>query len=145
MRGEPVKVGRACIAGIVGTAAMTALMLSLPHLGLPRMAIGEMVGTFSALTVGYTGIGANAGWVIHGLFGVVLALIYAGAVIRRLPGSPLVRGLDYGFLLFIFAQLVFMPLAGMGIFSGGDIPMLLGNLLGHLVYGGLLGVIYGPA
>jgi len=138
-----VKVGRACIAGVVGTAAMTVLMLALPHVGLPRLAMGEMLGTFSALTVGYAGIGATVGWVIHGLFGVVLAVIYAGAVVGRLPGSPLMRGLVFGFLVFILAQLVFMPLVGVGFFSGGDLHMLLGNLLGHLVYGGLVGAVYG--
>lgn len=140
-----MKVGRACIAGIIGTAVMTALMLSLPHVGLPRMAIGEMLGTFSAISVGYTGIGATVGWIVHGLFGVVLALIYAVVFVRRLSGSPATRGLVYGFLVFCLAQVVFMPLVGAGFFSRGDVPMLLGNLLGHLVYGGLVGAIYGPA
>lgn len=138
-----MKVGRACLAGIVGTAVMTLLMLALPHLGLPRLAIGEMLGTVFSLTVGYTGVGPAAGWIIHGIFGVVLACLYAAAVVGRLSGSPVARGLIYGVILFVLAQLIFMPLAGAGIFSRGDSHMLVGSLLGHLVYGALVGSIYG--
>jgi uncharacterized membrane protein YagU involved in acid resistance len=138
-----VKLGRACIAGIVGTAFMTFLMLALPHLGLPRLAIGEMLGSASALTIGYTAVGATVGWVIHGVVGVILALGYAAVLIHRLPGSPVARGLAFGVILFFLAQIVFMPFVGAGFFSRGDIPMILGSLLGHLVYGGLVGVVYG--
>jgi hypothetical protein len=53
------------------------------------------------------------------------------------------RGVLYGFLIFIVAQLVFMPAVGAGVFSRGDVSMILGSLIGHLVYGGLVGGIYG--
>jgi len=46
-------------------------------------------------------------------------------------------------LVFVVAQLVFMPLVGGGVFSRGDVELLTGSLLGHLVYGGLIGWIYG--
>lgn len=138
-----MKLGRACLAGAVGTAAMTTLMLALPHVGLPRMAIGEMLGSASALTIGYTAIGATVGWIIHGVVGVVLAVLYARFIIHFLPGSPLTRGLVFGVILFCIAQIVFMPVVGAGFISRGDFPMLLGSLLGHLVYGGLVGTVYG--
>ena len=74
---------------------------------------------------------------------MVLALIYAGGLrASGFPGTPLVRGLLYGVLVFVVAQLVFMPLVGGGVFSRGDWELLAGSLLGHLVYGGLMGWIY---
>ena len=73
---------------------------------------------------------------------MLLALIYAAVFDRRLPGTPLTRGLLYGVLVFVVAQLVFMPLVGGGVFSRGDLELLAGSLLGHLVYGGLTGWIY---
>lgn len=139
-----MKIGRACLAGLVGTIAMTVLMWALPEVGLPRLAIGEMLGSFMALSVGYTAIGAPLGWAIHFLFGIVLALVYARFLVHRLAGPPIARGLLYGVLVFCLAQIVFMPLVGAGFFSRGDIAMLSGNLLGHLVYGFHVGAIYRP-
>jgi hypothetical protein len=40
------------------------------------------------------------------------------------------------------AQLVVMPMMGMPVFSG-SMPMAIGSLIGHLVYGAVLGGIYG--
>ena len=57
----------------------------------------------------------------------------------------MVRGLIFGVLVFIVAQLVFAPLTGSGVFSNGDIVLLLGGLLGHLVYGSVVGYVYGDA
>lgn len=74
---------------------------------------------------------------------MLLALIYAAAFVHRLPGAALTRGMLYGALVFVAAQLVFMPLVGGGVFSRGDVELLAGSLLGHLVYGGLTGWIYG--
>ena len=52
------------------------------------------------------------------------------------------RGALFGVLLFVFAQVVCMPLVGGGLFSGGDAQLLFGSLLGHLAYGIVLGWIY---
>ena len=134
---------RAVAAGLVGTAVMTFLMLVAPVVGLPRMAIGQLLSTVLAVSVAFLPIGPAAGWALHALFGVALAIIYAAAFVGRLPGKPLARGALYGVLVFVLAQLLFMPLVGAGVFSRGDVPMILGSLVGHLVYGGLVGIIYG--
>ncbi len=134
---------RAAVAGLVGTFVMTVLMLLAPRVGLPRIAIGQLLTTALALSSAFLSFGATVGWAIHAAFGIILALIYAGVFATRLPGTPLVRGALYGGLVFIVAQLVFMPLVGGGVFSRGDAPMILGSLIGHLVYGGLVGAVYG--
>ena len=35
-----------------------------------------------------------------------------------------------------------MPLVGAGMFSRGDLPLLAGSLIGHLLYGTLVAVLY---
>jgi uncharacterized membrane protein YagU involved in acid resistance len=138
-----MNVKRAVAAGLVGTAVMTFLMLVAPVVGLPRMAIGQLLSTMLAVSVAFLPIGPATGWVLHAAFGVVLAIVYAAAFVGRLPGKPVVRGALYGVLVFVLAQLLFMPLVGAGVFSRGDVPMILGSLVGHLVYGSLVGIIYG--
>lgn len=127
---------RAVLAGIVGTAAMTMLMLGAPLMGMPKMPIGDMLGSFLHT-------GSAAGWAMHVVIGLVLAAIYAAWFAARLPGGPVLRGAIYGFGVFLVAQLVVTPMMGGGVFSGGQMAMIVGSLMGHLVYGVLVGAVYG--
>ncbi len=134
---------RAGVAGIVATAAVTTFWLVEPFLGLPSLAVGSLLSSFLAVATAYLPIWPAVGWAIHVLVGVGLAVIYAGWLVNRLPGPPLVRGILYGCAVFIVAQLTFMPLVGAGAFSRGDLLLLVGSLAGHVIYGGLVGLIYG--
>ena len=138
-----MNAARAAVAGLVATAAMTALLLVEPSVGLPKIAMGQILSTSLGLASAHLASGAALGWIIHFVIGMLLALLYAAAFDRRLPGTALTRGLLYGVLVFVAAQLVFMPLVGGGVFSRGDPELIAGSLLGHLVYGGLTGWIYG--
>jgi uncharacterized membrane protein YagU involved in acid resistance len=141
-----MNAARAAAAGLIGTGVMTALLLVEPSVGLPKIAMGQVLSTTLGLASAHLATGATLGWLLHFIIGMVLALVYAGYFDRRLPGAPLTRGLLYGALVFVVAQLVFMPLVGAGVFSRGDPELLAGSLLAHLVYGGLIGWIYaGPA
>jgi len=131
-----VNLGRVLLAGLVGTAAMTMLMLGAPFMGMPKMPIGNMLG-------GFLHIGPAAGWAMHFVIGVTLAIIYAGWVAGHLPGGPALRGALYGTGVFLLAQLVVMPMMGAGVFSGGNVLMIGGSLMGHLVYGALVSLVYG--
>ena len=138
-----MNVTRAVAAGVIGTAAMTALLIVEPSVGLPRIAIGQILSTALGLAPAYLAIGPAVGWGIDFLVGVAFALVYAGVFERRLPGGALARGAIYGIMVFVLAQLVFMPSVGGGVFSRGDLQMIAGSLMGHLVYGVLVGWIYG--
>ena len=141
-----MNASRAAAAGLIGTAVMTALLLIEPSVGLPKIAMGQVLSTSLGLASAHLATGPALGWLLHFLVGTVLALIYARYFDQRLPGTPLTRGLLYGVLVFLVAQLVFMPLVGGGVFSHGALDLLTGSLVGHLVYGGLTGWIYaGPA
>jgi uncharacterized membrane protein YagU involved in acid resistance len=134
---------RAVAAGLVGTTVMTTLLLVEPSVGLPRIAIGQVLSTSLGSASAHLPIGPAAGWIIHFLVGALLALVYAGFFANRLPGTAFIRGASYGVMVFILAQLTFMPLVGGGIFSRGDVELLAGSLIGHLAYGGVMGWIYG--
>lgn len=130
-----INFGRAVIAGVVATAVMTAVGLWIaPIMGIPPMNPAEML----AMSMG--GLLA-AGWIAHFMIGTILALVYA-AVAPWLPGPPAARGALYGLAPFLAAQLVVMPMMGMPVFSG-SLEMAMGSLIGHLVYGAVLGGVYG--
>ncbi len=126
---------KAVLAGLAGTAAMTAVMLMAPAMGMPPMDIGKMLASKMGGIV-------PLGWMAHFVIGVVLALIYAGVFVHRLPGPAIARGAVFGLLPWLAAQLVVMPMMGMGLFSGSML-MAGGSLLGHMVYGAVLGAVYG--
>lgn len=78
----------------------------------------------------------------HFVVGTVLAIAYAALFAPRLPGPGFARGALYGLLPWIVAQLLVMPMMGAGLF-GGSFAAGMGSLVGHLVYGAVLGGIYG--
>lgn len=128
-------IKRAAIAGIAGTAVMTAVGLWIaPMMGMPRMNPAEMLaGAMGGMLV--------LGWIAHFMIGVILAGIYA-LVASRIPGPPAVRGALYGIAPFLVAQIMVMPMMGMPIFSGSAV-MAMGSLIGHLIYGAVVGAVYG--
>jgi uncharacterized membrane protein YagU involved in acid resistance len=141
-RGGAMDAKRAAVAGAIGTGMLTALWLVEPSIGLPKIAIGQILSTFMSVSVAHLPVGATGGWIIHLIVGILLALIYAAFFADRLPGPPAARGAMFGALVFVVAQSVFMPLVGGGFFSRGDIELLIGSLLGHIVYGVAVGWIY---
>ena len=129
----PVKI---LVAGLVATGAMTLLMMVAPMMGMPPMNIGAMLG-------GMLGASATVGWMMHFMIGVVFTAAYAFFFNQRLPiSSPVARGAAYGVLVFVMAQVMFALMRTMGLMPPAGESMLLGmmgSLLGHLVFGAVLG------
>ena len=138
----PMDAKRAVAAGAIGTGVLTALWLVEPSIGLPNIAVGQILSTFMSVSVARFSVGAAGGWAVHLVVGILLALFYAWQLSERLPGSAAARGAIYGVLVFVLAQIVFMPLVGAGFFSRGNSELLLGSLLGHIAYGVVVGWIY---
>lgn len=131
-----INYGKAVGAGIVGTLVMTAVGLWVaPMMGIPRMNPAEMLA-------GQMGGSQALGWGAHLMIGSILAVIYA-AVSSRLPGPFALRGAVYALAPFLVAQVAIMPMMGMPLFSGSA-PMAMGSLVGHLIYGAVVGAGYGP-
>ena len=129
--------GRAVLGGVAGTAAMTMMMYGVaPMMGL-RMDIAAMLGSM-------LGGSWAAGMAMHLMNGVVIfPAIYTFALYERLPGSPVARGTAWGLALWLIAQVVVMPMMGAGLFSSaaGGMMAAMGSLVGHVLYGSLLGVL----
>ena len=131
--------GRAILGGFVGTIALTMLMyIAAPMMGIRKMDIAAMLGSMLG--------GWTMGMVMHFVNGVVLfPLIYALILYSKLRGSPLTKGILWGATLWLVAGLVVMPMMGAGFFgtANGGMMAAVASLIGHLVYGALLGVIAG--
>lgn len=139
------RAARAVLAGFGATGAMTLGVLLGPAMGLPPMDVPGMLAGFLGRTLGPAFGSVTVGWALHFGIGIVLALGYA-AVAPGIPGPAAVRGALYGLLPFLIAQLLVMPIMGMGLFASAapNPPMVvLGSLVGHLVYGAVLGALYG--
>ena len=78
------------------------------------------------------------------MIGTTLATAYAAFFAERLPGPPVVRGMLFGIAPWLLAQVVVMPMMGAGFFSG-SLMAATGSLMGHLVYGAVVGTVYGQS
>lgn len=136
-----IPFGRAVTGGFVGTMAMTAMMYGVaPMMGL-HMDIAAMLGSV-------LGGSWAAGMMMHVVNGaLIFPAIYALVLEKRLPGPPVLRGALWGAVLWLVAQTVVMPMMGGGLFSSamGGAMATMGSLVGHLMYGGVLGAIAGRA
>ena len=124
-------VTRLVLGGLIGTLAMTAMMYMVaPMMGV-RMDIAAMLGSM-------LGGSWTAGLAMHLVNGtLVFPLVYGYLLVSRLPGPPLLRGV----VLWLIAQTMVMPMMGAGLFSaaaGGTVAAI-ASLVGHLVYGAILG------
>jgi hypothetical protein len=128
--------------GLAGTVVMSMMMrfVAPMMLGHPMdiaAMLGNMMGGSYAL-----------GMAAHLMNGIVIfPLAYAFLAFRYLPGPPALRGMMFGAILWLIAEVMVMPMAGAGFFSSeiGGAKAVMAALMGHLVYGALLGAIAGTA
>jgi uncharacterized membrane protein YagU involved in acid resistance len=128
--------------GLAGTVVMSMMMrfVAPMMLGHPM----DIAGMLANMMGGLYAIGMAA----HLMNGIVIfPLLYTFLAFRYLPGPPLVRGLLWGAALWLMAEVIVMPMAGAGFFSAeiGGMKAVVAALMGHLVYGALLGAIAGSA
>ena len=132
-------IWKAVLGGFVATSVMTMLMYGGPAMGMPKMDIAAMLGSMLG--------GWWMGMIMHFINGtVIFPLIYAYVLFGVLPGQPWLKGVQWGLILWFLAQTVVMPMMGMGFFSSGapaPVAAVLGSLMGHFIYGALLGGIGG--
>ena len=130
------------IGGLVATGAMTLLMVMAPLMGMPEMNIGAMLA-------GMMGVPTAVGWLMHFIIGTVFALGYVYVVGSKLPiHQPILRGMVYGILVFVGAQLMFFTMRSMEVMpaqTGNALLSMMGSLMGHLLFGGVLGAMVAPA
>lgn len=136
MRPSPT---RSIAGGFAGTAAMTLMM----YFVAPMMGLNMDIAAMLAPMVGGSWM---AGMIAHFVNGtIIFPLAYAFVLYGLLPGSPVVKGVVFGIVLWLLAQTVVMPMMGAGFFSAnmGGMMAVMGSLGGHVLYGAILGAIGG--
>src|SRR6516225_8196955 len=131
------------VAGFIATVVLSVLMLMKQQMGLvPQLnPIEDIVHVADHLT-GMT-LPLPFGWIGHFVLGTVAWGIIYAALQASLPGAPVVKGLIFGALAWLAMMIIFMPLAGHGLFAlslGSQATVA--TLVLHLIYGAVLGVAY---
>lgn len=131
--------GMTFLGGFIATVAMSVfLYVTLPTLSqAPAQNAYEFFSDRSTL-------GWVAGILVHLLLGaVVFPLVFLGFLFHRLPGAPWLRGLQWGLILWVLAEVIAMPIAGKGVFhtADGGPGAVVAFLFAHALYGIMLGRI----
>lgn len=146
LRGSKMKsnfsISSAIIAGLAATAAMTMFTFMAPLMGIemniPKMLAGTM------------GVPLIVGWIAHFMIGVILAVSFAVVYYPNFGSSNKIKsGAIFSLVPWLMAQIIIMPMMsimngesyGAGFFSG-SILLAGASLVGHLLFGGVLGLIY---
>lgn len=136
------KVVAGLTAGLIAGLVFAALMSVMPAGGTARSMIG-----FGAL-VGHLP-GGRAGWLVYLLYGVLTGAMFGWLLhARRLASAGAVAGgVAYGIGWWIITGLIVIP-ATLGVwpFSPYAVdrvrPVIFPLLLGHAVYGAVLGLVW---
>ena len=141
---------RALLAGFAGTIAMSLIMMMAPLMGLPKMDVpGMLAGMLSGAPVPAGSPAWILGLLMHMMIGTAIFSVTYAFISGHLPtSSPTARGAIYGVMVWLLSQVMVMPMMGAGLFSSNTprgAAAAIGSLIGHLVYGSVLGSLYGPA
>jgi len=141
----------AVVAGVVGTIVISMLMAMGPKMGMPKMAIWEMLGSM------FDKDGKNGlGWTIHFMMGVIFAIVYAVLWKAGIGSATVGSGLIFGLVHFLVVGVMMggMPMMHAGIKAGtvqapgvlmlnSGVMGFMGGLIGHALYGVVVALVYG--
>ena len=127
-----IKISKAILGGIIGTAIMSMIMFIAPMMGMPKMSSPDMLA-------GMMGMPLMVGWVMHFMIGIIFAFAYTYLFAPKVKISNLfLKGAVFGFVVFIFAQIM-MAIMGamlaMPKMEGSLILVMIGSIMGHIIYG----------
>lgn len=125
---------KAMFVGFVATCVMTAFSFVAPFFHLPHTDYHGMISAVMPL-------GMMGSWVAYFAVGIALAYFYAMFFRDRLPAHSWMRGMLYGFFMWLFVSFVFMPMMGMGM-MGGSTTAMMGMFFGMMAYGATVGFLY---
>lgn len=144
----------AIVAGLAGTAVMSMIMAVAPRMGMPKMAIWELMGSMFDPQGNRT-----LGWVAHLMMGVIFAVLYAGLWSVGVGSPSLAGGALFGLAHWLIVGLMMggVPLMHAGIGAGrviapgfymvntGGLLATMGGAVGHIVYGIVVALVYSAA
>lgn len=146
LRGSKMKsifsISSAVIAGLAATAAMTVFTFMAPLMGVEMNIPKMLAGTMGAPVI--------VGWVAHFMIGVILAVSFAVVYYPNFGSSNKIKsGAIFSLIPWLMAQLIIMPMMAIlnggsysdGLFSGSMV-LAGASLMGHLLFGVVLGLLY---
>jgi len=145
-----VNVLSAVISGILGTFAISMVMAVGPKMGMPKM---DIVGLLSTM---FGKPNRVLGWMMHLMMGVLFALIYAFLWSQGIGSPAWLSGLIFGAAHWLVVGLMMgvIPIMHEGIKNGdveapglwmtnqGGMLAFIGGLMGHMVFGLVVALVY---
>jgi Family of unknown function (DUF6789) len=140
----------AVIAGLVGTVVFSMLLWMAPKMGMPKMDIVGMLSTMFGRE------NRLLGWMMHLMMGVIFALIYAFLWSKGILGPSWLGGLAFGAVHWLIVGMIMgmIPMLHIGIRRGevkapglwmtnnGGMLAFVGGLIGHVVFGIVVALVY---
>ncbi|MFY0989522.1 DUF6789 family protein [Halomonas sp. C05BenzN] len=139
------RLGCAVMAGLVATLVISMFMILRLSAGLmPWYNPIEIMNLTAQRALG-TPSSMYVGWLIHFAVGTLIWGVLFGLMVSDLPGSTDTRrGLVFGLGTWLVVMLTVFPMAGSGFFGMGfGLVAPISTLLGHIVFGLVLGATYG--
>jgi hypothetical protein len=126
------KIQKSIIAGIIGTAIMTLVMMIAPMMGMPKMSPPEMLSGMLCVPV-------FIGWVMHFMIGIMFAFIYTYlCIFKHKIKNVWIKGAVFGIIAFVVAQIM-LGIMGMMFpmpkMEGSMVLTAMGSLMGHVIFG----------
>ncbi|GGG96527.1 hypothetical protein GCM10011416_12910 [Polaribacter pacificus] len=134
------KIKKSILAGIIGTAIMTLVIMIAPLMGMPKMSPPKMLSEM-------LGIPIFLGWVMHFMTGILFAFVYTYlCIFKHKIKNSWVKGAVFGIIAFVFAQIM-MGVMGMMLpmpkMEGSMALTAMGSLVGHIIFGMVVAKIVG--
>ncbi len=140
----------AVIAGLVSTVVFTMILIMAPKMGMPKMDIVELLGSMFGKP------NRILGWMMHLMMGIVFALIYAFLWSNGIGAATWTSGLVFGAIhwLVVGVLMAMIPMMHAGIKSGavkapgmwmtnnGGVMAFMGGLVGHMIFGVVVALVY---
>ncbi len=138
------------ISGILGTLAISMVMAAAPKMGMPKMDIVDLLSTRFGKP------NRILGWMAHLMMGVVFALIYTFLWSIGIGSAGWLSGLIFGagHWMIVGLMMAVIPLMHAGIKNGdveapglwmtnqGGMMSFVGGLMGHMVFGLVVALVY---
>lgn len=126
-------------AGFVATIVLSAILVMKSSMGLmpdldPIQMLGNMIGDGSR----------TVGWVMHFVIGTIMWGLLFTAIFGAAVNGFWWRGIVFSLGAWLIMEVVLMPMAGKGLFGmnagmmGWMMPLVM-----HVIYGAVLGGVYG--
>ncbi len=138
------------IAGIVATLVFTMILMMAPKMGMPKMDIVGLLGSMFGKP------NQALGWMMHLMMGIIFALIYAFLWSSGIGAVTWTGGLVFGAVhwLSVGVIIAMIPMLHAGIKSGavqapgmwmtnnGGLMAFMGGLVGHMIFGAVVALVY---